>query len=160
MSSEKAMATHSSGLAWRIPWTEEPGGLPSMGSHTVGHDWSDLAAEVLCLMWASQVALVVKNLPTYQCRRRQRRVWSLSWEDSLEEGMAIRSSITAWRIPWTEDLGGLPSIRSQRDGHDWSNCARTHAGVMCWTRWWGYGCERETSLCPCGAYISLWEENF
>ena len=38
------MATHSSILAWRIPGTEEPGGLPSMGSHRVGHDWSDLAA--------------------------------------------------------------------------------------------------------------------
>ena len=35
---EKEMATHSSILAWRIPWTEEPGGLPSMGSHRVGHD--------------------------------------------------------------------------------------------------------------------------
>ena len=35
---------HSSTLAWRIPWAEEPGGLPSMGSYRVGHDWSDLAA--------------------------------------------------------------------------------------------------------------------
>ena len=41
---EKEMATHSSGLAWRIPGTAEPGGLPSMGSHRVGHNWSDLAA--------------------------------------------------------------------------------------------------------------------
>ena len=41
---EKEMATHSSFLAWRIPGTGEPGGLPSMGSHRVGHDWSDLAA--------------------------------------------------------------------------------------------------------------------
>ena len=41
---EKAMATHSSVLAWRIPRTGEPGGLPSMGSHRVRHDWSDLAA--------------------------------------------------------------------------------------------------------------------
>ena len=41
---EKDMATHSSILAWRIPGTGEPGGLPSMGSHRVGHDWSDLAA--------------------------------------------------------------------------------------------------------------------
>ena len=38
------MAAHSSTLAWKIPWTEEPGGLPSMGSHRVGHDLSDLAA--------------------------------------------------------------------------------------------------------------------
>ena len=40
---EKAMAPHSSTLAWRIPGTGEPGGLPSMWSHRVGHDWSDLA---------------------------------------------------------------------------------------------------------------------
>ena len=41
---EKAMATHSSVLAWRIPGMVEPGGLLSVGSHRVGHDWSDLAA--------------------------------------------------------------------------------------------------------------------
>ena len=41
---EKEMATHSSVLAWRSPGTGKPGGLPSMGSHRVGHDWSDLAA--------------------------------------------------------------------------------------------------------------------
>ena len=41
---EKEMATHSSVLAWRIPGTGKPGGLPSMGSHRVGHDWSNLAA--------------------------------------------------------------------------------------------------------------------
>ena len=41
---EKEMVTHSSVLAWRIPGTGEPGGLPSMGSHRVGHDWIDLAA--------------------------------------------------------------------------------------------------------------------
>ena len=41
---EKEMATHSSVLAWRIPGMGEPGGLPSLGLHRVGHDWSDLAA--------------------------------------------------------------------------------------------------------------------
>ena len=41
---EKEMTTHSCILAWRIPGTEEPGGLPSMGLHRAGHDWSDLAA--------------------------------------------------------------------------------------------------------------------
>ena len=46
---EKEMATQSSVLAWRIPGTGEPGGLPSMESHRVGHDWSDLAiAIVIC----------------------------------------------------------------------------------------------------------------
>ena len=53
---EKEMATHSSVLAWRIPGTGEPDGLPSMGSHRVGHDWSDLAmsdflATLLCKHW-------------------------------------------------------------------------------------------------------------
>ena len=41
---EKEIATHSSVLAWRTPWTGEPGGLLSLGLHRVGHDWSDLAA--------------------------------------------------------------------------------------------------------------------
>ena len=44
MGQEKELATHSSVLAWRIPGTGEPGGLPSLGSHRVGHNWSDLAA--------------------------------------------------------------------------------------------------------------------
>ena len=44
------MATHSSVLAWRIPGTGESGGLPSMGSHRIGHDWSDLAAAAAASM--------------------------------------------------------------------------------------------------------------
>ena len=48
---EKAVAPHSSVLAWRIPRTAEPGGLPSVGSHRVGHDWSDLAAAAAALRW-------------------------------------------------------------------------------------------------------------
>ena len=45
---EKEMATHSSVLAWRIPGSGEPGGLPSVGSHRVRHDWSDLVAAAAC----------------------------------------------------------------------------------------------------------------
>ena len=47
---EKEMATHSSVLAWRIPGTEEPGRLPSLGSHRVWHDWHDLAAAVIQML--------------------------------------------------------------------------------------------------------------
>ena len=57
---EKEMATHSSVLAWRIPGMVEPGGLPSMGSHRVGHDWSDLAA-------AAQLPLAFLRI-TENCR--------------------------------------------------------------------------------------------
>ena len=49
---EKEMATHSSVLAWRIPGTGEPRGLLSMGSHRVGHDWSDLAAAAAGFSWS------------------------------------------------------------------------------------------------------------
>ena len=48
---EKEMATHSSVLAWRIPRTVEPGGLQSMGSHRVGHDWSNLAAAAVIYIY-------------------------------------------------------------------------------------------------------------
>ena len=55
------------------------------------------------------VAQTVKNLPAMQ----ETKVQSLGWEDPLEKGMAIHSSILAWRIPWTEEPGGLQSMRSQ-----------------------------------------------
>ena len=47
-------------------------------------------------------------------------VWSLGQEDPLKKGMATHSSILAWRIPWTEEPGGLQSVGSQRVGHDWA----------------------------------------
>ena len=57
------MATHSSGLAWRIPGTGEPGGLPSMGSHRVGHDWNDLAAAAAAAAAAALGHLYLKQVP-------------------------------------------------------------------------------------------------
>ena len=58
----------------------------------------------------------VKNSPAMQ-ETQEMQVQSLVQEDSLEEGMATHSSILAWRIPWTEEFGGLQSIESQRAGH-------------------------------------------
>ena len=58
---EKEMATHSSVLAWRIPGTGEPGGLPSMGSHRVGYDWSDLAAAQKTRVWNAVLGCNLKN---------------------------------------------------------------------------------------------------
>ena len=59
----------------------------------------------------------VKNPPAVQ-DLEETRVQSLGPEDLLEEGMATHSSILAWRIPWTEETGGLQSIGSQRFGRD------------------------------------------
>ena len=56
----------------------------------------------------------VKNLPT----RQETQVRSLGQEDHLEKGMATHSSILTWRIPWTEEPGGLWSMGSQRVGHN------------------------------------------
>ena len=68
--------------------------------------------------WASQVALVVKNLPANTEDTRNSRDLFLGWEDPLEEEMATHSSIPAWEIPWTEEPGGLQSMGSQRVRHD------------------------------------------
>ena len=62
-------------------------------------------------LWASQV---VKNLPAMQ----ETRVQSPGWEDSLKKEMATHSSILAWKIPWTEEPGGLQSMAFQRTGYD------------------------------------------
>ena len=62
--------------------------------------------------WISLVAQMVKNLTAMW----ETWVRSLGWEDPLKKGMTTHSSILAWKIPWTEEFGGLQSIRSQRMG--------------------------------------------
>ena len=115
---EKGMATHSSVLAWRIPGTGEPGGLPSMGSHK-----SDLAAAAAAVDYITSLSYNTGyRLPKWlsskesacQCRRHRRCGFN-SWVEKipLEKEMATHSSILAWRIPWTEEPGGLQSTGSQ-----------------------------------------------
>ena len=71
--------------------------------------------QFLVSSWASLVTQMVKNLPAMQ------KTWvrSMTLEDPLEEGVATHSSILAWRIPWTEEPGGLQSMESQRVGYNW-----------------------------------------
>ena len=64
---------------------------------------------------ASLVDQLVKNLPAIQ----ETWVWSLGWKDPPEKGMATHSSILAWRMPWTEETGGLQFMGLQRVRHDW-----------------------------------------
>ena len=75
------MATHSSVLAWRIPGTGEPGGLPSSGSHRVRHDWSDLAAAAAAL---SYMMVFIKSCET--CLRAG--MPDFCWRTSLPNAMA------------------------------------------------------------------------
>ena len=101
---EKGMATHSSVLAWRIPWTEEPGGLQPAQS-----DMTEQLPLPYVIYGSSLVVQTVKNLPAMW----ETQAGYLGREDALEKGMATHLSILAWRIPWTEEPGGL-----QRVGHD------------------------------------------
>ena len=106
---EKEMATQSSILAWRIPWTEKLGRLQSMGSQRVGHDWAtslSLSCYIHVMEYYSEVKRkkLVKHSPLLRA--------------SLV--MAIHSSTIAWKIPWTEEPGRLQSMGSQRVGHDWA----------------------------------------
>ena len=68
---------------------------------------------------------MVKKLPAMQATR----VRSLGGKDPLEKGMATHSSILAWRIPWTEEPGGLQSMGSQRVGHDWGTNTSTSTSM-------------------------------
>ena len=74
------------------------------------------------IKWYS-LAQRLKRLPA----RWETQVQSLGREDTLEKETATHSSILAWRIPWAEEPGRLPSMGSQRVGHDWSNSAPMHA---------------------------------
>ena len=97
------MAIHSSVLAWRIPGTGEPGGLPSLGSHRVRHDWSDLAAAAAGSAGGQRTWLPIQEKWEVDSIPGQ--------EDPLEESMATHSSTLVWRIPWTEEPGRLQFIR-------------------------------------------------
>ena len=162
------MAPHSSTLAWKIPWTEEPGGLQSMGSleserlsdftftfhfhaleKAMATHSSVLAWRILARgAWQATVhgitrvrhGLVTKpspgstsgKEPACQCRRRKR----CGYDPSVGKIPLSRKrqptpvSILAWRVPWTEEPGGLRSIGSQRIGHNTSNLAYTYASCL------------------------------
>ena len=71
----------------------------------------------ISLLWGFPDGATVKNLPAMQ-ETQETGVSSLGLEDTLGKAMATHSSILAWRIPWTEEPGGLQSMLSQRVGHD------------------------------------------
>ena len=81
------------------------------------------------MLWASLVAQMVKRLPAV----RETQVQSLGCEDPLEKEMATHPSILAWKIPWTEEPGGLQFVGSQRVEHDWA----TNTSLV--VQWLGLG---------------------
>ena len=143
---EKATAPHSSTLAWKIPWTEEPGRLQSMGSLIVGHDW---ATSLSCTGEGNGNPLQCSSLEN---PRDEGACWaavygvvkSRTWLSdftftfhfhALEKEMATHSSVLAWRIPGTGEPGGLPSTGSWRVGYDWATSLPLFT-FMRWRRKW------------------------
>ena len=106
ISLEKVMATHSSVLAWRIPGMGEPGGLPSMGSHRVGHNWSDLTAAAAAAIFISQES-IESNKVSYDITYIQLHVYLVAryigHDYSLKMLVNFRRK---WMIAWL--LNGYP----------------------------------------------------
>ena len=143
------MATHSSVLAWRIPGMGEPGGLPSLGSHRDGHDWSDLEAAAAV---ATGISGEGDGIPLqYSCldrgawytavhggakSRTQLSDFTFTFHfHALEKEMATHSSVLAWRNPGTEEPGGLLSMGLHRVGHDWSDLEAAAAAAVKGEKW-------------------------
>ena len=99
---EKEMATHSSVLAWRIPGTGEPGGLPSMGSHRVRRDWSDLAAglEISQRMTtvSQQEALVSWAIRCVQLSKMRNIKYSMAETENKIKYALIMSTTVGWML--------------------------------------------------------------
>ena len=104
-------------------WIPYPADMETMGKISRERSlWSRIFSTMFLFLLllnntlsVSPVAQGLKRLPAMQ----ETWVWSLDWEDPLEKEMPTHSCILAWRIPWTEEPGGLQSMGLQRVGHDW-----------------------------------------
>ena len=134
------MATHSSIFAWRIPGTGEPIGLPSMGSHRVGHNWSDLAATIPEKVMAPHSSTLAWKIPWME---KPGRLQSMGSEESetterlhfhfsvpcIGEGNGNPLQCSCLENPREGEPGGLPSMGSHRVRHNWSDLAAAAAAV-------------------------------
>ena len=140
---EEDMATHSSILAWRIPWTEEPDGLQSIGLQRVRHNWGDWAN--MCFPGGS----VVKNVPSnagdvgfIPCVRK------IPWS----KGMAIHSSILPGEFygAWRATIQGIAKVR-----HDWVHLKHTHMYLLNILSIWSKVLFAISKSLPCRLWISF-----
>ena len=107
-------------LVWYKALWLKPGSV-HVGKEDGGAQEKGCNCSVKHMVRASLLAQTIKNLPTVQ----ETWVQSLGQEAAPEKGMATQSSTLAWRIPWTEEPGGLLSMRLQRVGHDWGSNTST-----------------------------------
>ena len=79
------MATHSTTLAWKIPWTEEPGGLQSMGWQRVGHDWSNLSCMHACYKRLANMILKAEKAEIFRQKTWDSGVLRPGWWNSVQD---------------------------------------------------------------------------
>ena len=134
---EEGMATHSTILAWRIPWTEEPGRLQSKGSHRARNDWDTkhnshrhLSPKFFTFLnWSSVRIKHQTPIPRLHSIHQHLPVFFLTMNLTIQvphiSGIKqyLSAPTLAWKTPWTEEPGGLQSMGSLRVGHDWSDLA-------------------------------------
>ena len=129
------MAPHSSTLAWKIPWTEEPSGLQSMGSRRVSTERLHFNFSLSCIGEGNDKQLQCSCLDNpmeigawkaaiHGVAEGRTRLSHFTFHfHALEKEMASHSSVLAWRIPGMGEPGGLLSIGSHKVGHHWSDLA-------------------------------------
>ena len=140
---EKEVVTHSS-IPIFLPGSHGQrslGGLQSMGPQIVRYDWVTNTHTYIYIYIYTYICFqggsAVKNLLVMQ-EMQETQVLPLVWEDPLEKGMTTHSSILAWRIPWTEEPGGLQSMGSQRVIQDWAQAwpwRLADTQYYMWNRW-------------------------
>ena len=100
---EKAMAPHSSTLAWRIPWMEEPGGLQSMGSRRVGHDWATSLSLFTFMHWRRKWQPTPVFLPG-ESQGRRSLVGCRLWKRLSSEHSSVHLLVTAYYYVFFGDM--------------------------------------------------------
>ena len=134
---DKEMASHSSVLAWRIPGTGKPGGLPSTGSHRVRHGWSDLVAAAAA---AGKFGLGVQNEAGQMliefCQEN-----ALVIANNLQQHKTLHMDITRWSIPKSDWLHSL-----QPKMEKLYTVSKNKTGSWLWLRPWTPYCQIQTEI--------------
>ena len=128
------MVTHSSTLAWKIPWMEESGRLQSMGSLRVRHDWATWLSLFIFIHWKRSAFIPIPKKGNAKECSNNHTIAVIS-HTSMEKAMATHSNTLAWKIPWMEESGRLQSMGSLQVRHDWVTSLSLFTFIH-WRRKW------------------------
>ena len=156
---EKEMATHSSVLAWRIPGTGEPGGLPSLGLHRVRHDWSDLAAAAFSCRYCFEKQIKAVGQDEWKCKYcaqehftlKKSRRWGINSIDQKGRPLSKRKTEPAMFLKPCEEY--VSRRRNDNRLYRFSQTA-TSWGCFGWN-----SPDSSISLAKCNPWIPLWSQN-